>query len=289
MNFFVDQNLSDAEVLYCEDFFKSHEKLYRKLDKEIEWEVFPIRIFGKVINQPRETSYIGDKPYKYSGFDRLPKEWTKTLKNVRNILQKILEQIQPNHPKLNSVLCNKYKTGDNYIGKHSDDEKDMNSNSYIVSVSLGATRDFIFEHKRKKEKIVIPLESGSVVLMGKNCQKNYLHSIPKSKKVNEPRINLTFRSVLDREEKGDSNILCNMCRKKFIPKDFPEDAGDEPFEDEELEKRYGQALDLSSGLGGNSDDWMYRNEMWLKEQERLWKIMCRKCWLKMPVKVKNNL
>ena len=39
------------------------------------------------------------------------------------------------------------------------------------------------------------LESGSVLVMKGDTQKNWLHSLPKSTRVTEPRINLTFRRI----------------------------------------------------------------------------------------------
>lgn len=75
------------------------------------------------------------------------------------------------------------------------DEKDIHPNSFIVSVSLGVARDFIFTHKKTKEKVKIILEPGSVLLMGGDCQK---HELPKRLRVKDPRINLTFRSIIHR-------------------------------------------------------------------------------------------
>lgn len=92
-----------------------------------------------------------------------------------------------------------YSDGTNYIGAHSDDESDLQENAFIVSVSFGATRDFVFTHKITKEKVSMILKSGSVVLMGGDCQKNWKHEVPKRLKIKEPRINLIFRSVIPRE------------------------------------------------------------------------------------------
>ena len=193
--------LAEAEVYYCKDFFPEPVVLYKKLDKEISWENFPVKVIGKTFPSPRDNAYFADsnKPYMYSGFDREPKVWTHTLSKIRKKLNKVIKQIYSEHLPLNAVLCNRYNNGDQYIGFHSDDEKDLDSNSFIVSVSLGAVRDFVFKHKRSGETLTVPLESGSVVLMGKGTQKNYKHSVPKRKRVKESRINLTFRSIVTRE------------------------------------------------------------------------------------------
>lgn len=197
MRFFIQQDLN-AEVYYCENYFR--EDLFEKLNVEIKWKTFQVKMRGKVFDQPRDSAYIGDdkKPYMYSGFDHIPEEWTPTLTLIRNELQSFLDKFFPNHPKINAVLCNRYLSGNNTIGFHSDNEKDLCPNSFIISVSFGAQRDFILSEKETNVKTVIPLSSGSVLLMGKNCQTNYSHSIPKRMKVKDPRINLTFRCILER-------------------------------------------------------------------------------------------
>lgn len=46
------------------------------------------------------------------------------------------------------VLINYYANGNNYIGYHSDDERDLKKNGIIASLSLGASRDFCFQMKK---------------------------------------------------------------------------------------------------------------------------------------------
>ena len=82
---------------------------------------------------------------------------------------------------------------------HSDDEKSLSKNSAIASVSFGSERKFSFKHKKTKETVSLILEHGSLLLMKDTTQTNWLHSLPKSKKIKEPRINLTFRNMLDQK------------------------------------------------------------------------------------------
>ena len=119
---------------------------------------------------------------------------------MKKILEEAVEEIEPEHPKLNAVLGNRYRNGHQNISNHSDNESDLHDNAFIVSVSLGAARDFIFTHKDTNEKVKILLEPGSVLLMGGDCQKNWKHELPKRLRVKDPRINLAFRSVLMRDE-----------------------------------------------------------------------------------------
>ena len=81
------------------------------------------------------------------------------------------------------------------MGWHSDDEKEMEKDGVIASLSVGAERKFSFKHKITKEKIDIMLQSGSLLVMKGETQRYWLHQLPKTKKVDQPRINLTFRKL----------------------------------------------------------------------------------------------
>ena len=81
------------------------------------------------------------------------------------------------------------------MGWHSDDEKDLKKNSAIASVSFGAERKFFLRHKESQETITVYLENGSLLLMKETTQTHWKHRLPAMKKVNMPRINLTFRTI----------------------------------------------------------------------------------------------
>lgn len=194
--------MEGADVWYCPNIFGDEHKLwYELVDTSVEWKQFEVMVYGKIHPQPRDSFYMADSgyPYKYAGVDRLPDDWTVSITMMKNYLGKCIEQIKPGHPEINGCLGNKYNNGHQYIGAHSDDEGDLSPGAFIVSVSLGASRDFIFTNKKTKEKVKILLESGSVLLMGGDCQKNWKHEIPKRLRVKDPRINLTFRSVVIRK------------------------------------------------------------------------------------------
>ena len=76
---------------------------------------------------------------------------------------------------------------------HSDEGQGLVKDSAIASLSLGATRKFTFKHKESKEKREMWLEHGQLILMHGETQKHWLHTILKSTRIQEPRINLTFR------------------------------------------------------------------------------------------------
>jgi len=91
---------------------------------------------------------------------------------------------------------NLYHDGNEGMEWHSDDEESIEDNSPIASVSFGAERKFSLKHKQSNETISVLLEHGSLLLMKDATQKNWLHSLPKSRKITRPRMNLTFRRMV---------------------------------------------------------------------------------------------
>lgn len=198
---FEKLDMAGATVYYCPNYFTDHEIWYQLINESVNWQKFMVKVYGRMVEQPRESFYMADDghPYKYSGIDRPPEKWEVAIVEMKKILNKLMTEIEPEHPPLNAVLGNKYSDGTDYIGSHSDNESDLNPLAFIVSVSLGSSRDFIFTHKTTKQKVKICLKPGSIILMGGDCQKNWKHEVPKRLKVKDPRINLTFRSIVFRE------------------------------------------------------------------------------------------
>ncbi|HKL03143.1 MAG TPA: alpha-ketoglutarate-dependent dioxygenase AlkB, partial [Cryomorphaceae bacterium] len=63
-------------------------------------------------------------------------------------------------------------------------------------VSVGASRKFTFKHKQTKESHDVMLDDGSALIMFPPTQDFWFHTLRKSKKITEPRINLTFRTIV---------------------------------------------------------------------------------------------
>jgi len=83
------------------------------------------------------------------------------------------------------------------MGWHRDNERVHGLQPLIISISFGATRLFKFRHYQQKDIVKkLKLNSGSLLIMQGDTQNNWSHSLPKSLRINEPRINLTFRNIL---------------------------------------------------------------------------------------------
>ena len=166
---------------------------FKQLLETIEWRNDEVILFGKRITTKREVAWYGDKPYEYtySNTTKRALPWTKELLELKIIIEK------ESGESFNSCLLNLYHSGDEGMGWHSDAEADLKKNGAIASVSFGAKRKFVFKHKESKHKVELFLEHGSLLIMKDTTQSFWLHTLPKSKKIITPRVNLTFRSVLE--------------------------------------------------------------------------------------------
>ncbi|XP_037337876.1 DNA oxidative demethylase ALKBH2 [Pungitius pungitius] len=177
--------------------------MFKQLEEEVVYskgEDATVQVFGKVHSIPRKQATYGDAglTYTYSGVTRLACPWTPTLEYIRDAVTKTTGQT------FNFVLVNRYKDGQDHMGEHRDDEKELDPLCPIASVSLGAARDFVFRHRdargkrshRRIEPVKLELAHGSLLLMNSPTNTFWYHSLPVRKKVSLPRINLTFRRIL---------------------------------------------------------------------------------------------
>jgi alkylated DNA repair dioxygenase AlkB len=158
----------------------------------IPWQHDEIFIFGKIILTARQVAWYGDPgcSYSYSGKTRQALVWTAELLALKAIVEKLIQT------HFNSCLLNLYQDGSQGMSWHSDDERELGTNPTIASLSLGAERKFCLKHKQTRETVSLVLEHGSLLVMTGSTQHHWRHSLPKSKVIKTPRINLTFRTVL---------------------------------------------------------------------------------------------
>ena len=170
--------------------------LFYNLVTELPWQEDIVTLFGKTHVTTRQIVWMGDSDidYQYSGHTRQTIPWTDTVFHVKHhIEQKLLDLgIDAN---FNSCLLNYYPSGEDGMGYHADDEKELGEQSIIASLSLGATRKFVFKHKKTQDKVELYLESGQLIVMHGETQNFWKHSITKTKKVTTGRISLTFRQI----------------------------------------------------------------------------------------------
>ena len=184
----------DGEVYKIENFIDEANAYFEQIYKNTQWEQKDITLFGKTFKQPRLISWYSDPGivYKYSNTSFKSKAWPKNLEFLKNKLNESFGT------QFNSVLLNLYRTGQDSMGLHSDDEKELGKNPVVASISLGAERVFRFKHKTKKNcSQNILLKSGTLLMMQGETQHQWKHELPKAKHATTPRLNLTFRTIKD--------------------------------------------------------------------------------------------
>jgi alkylated DNA repair dioxygenase AlkB len=204
MNLFENKEI--IQVLPYDGMVKYHGKMMgmqesqhylERLLQTIEWRNDEVIIFGKQIITKRKVAWYGDagRLYTYSHTTKLALPWTKELLELKTLAEKLTGST------FNSCLLNLYHSGEEGMSWHSDDEKELETNGAIASISFGAERKFVFKHKKTSQQVSLLLENGSLLVMEGATQIHWLHSLPKSAKIKAPRINLTFRRLRDKEDK----------------------------------------------------------------------------------------
>jgi len=183
----------DGQAIYFGKIFTLSEadNYYNLLLHQVDWRPDEAIIFGKKITTKRKVAWYGDLPfqYTYSGINKQALGWTDVLKPLKSLISTVTGE------EYNSCLLNLYHDGSEGVGWHSDAEKQLKEDAAIASVSFGAARKFSFKHKENNNRIDIILEHGSLLLMKGPVQKHWVHRLPPSTKIKEPRINLTFRYI----------------------------------------------------------------------------------------------
>ena len=186
-----------AELRLGLDVLADPDALLQALRAEIPWEQHRLHLYGREVASPRLSCWIGDADavYTYSRTRFVPRPWTPLLAALRDGLESLTTQ------RFNSVLCNLYRDGNDSMGLHSDDEPELGPRPLIASLSLGATRRFRLRHKRDPaRKLELDLPSASLLLMSGTTQQEYRHELPKALRVQQARVNLTFRQVSARDQ-----------------------------------------------------------------------------------------
>ena len=191
---------ADADVALWPQWLPGDEaeSTFTALHAIIPWETHRLRLFGREVDAPRLSCWIGDPhtSYVYSGTRFEPRPWPPLLASLRERLQQTCDA------RFNSVLANLYRDGRDSMGWHSDDEPELGTRPLIASLSLGAERRFRLRRRLPRtvkpspaDTVNLLLPSGSVLRMAGATQRLYRHDLPKTRATVGPRINLTFRWI----------------------------------------------------------------------------------------------
>ena len=190
--------LDPALFEYVPSFLQPQEadRALARLWRELDWSRREITLFGRRVLQPRLVAWYGepDAIYRYSGLTLEPLPWHPLLRTLKSRVE------ERSGCRFNSVLANAYRDGNDSMGWHSDDEKELGREPVIASLSLGAPRRFLLRPKNRApgqpaERLALPLAHGSLLLMKGTSQQRFQHSLPRTRRPVGLRINLTYRRV----------------------------------------------------------------------------------------------
>ncbi len=183
-----DGTLNDHGVIFTTE---RRQFYFDQLMQHTPWQHDQAIIYGKHIVTDRKYAWYADTDcsYRYSGITRHSLAWTPILLELKMLVE------QQTQTTFNACLLNWYGDGNTGMSWHSDDEKALTPKSAIASLSLGAKRKFVFKHKKSSYRVEIGLHNGQLIVMRDQIQQHWLHALPKTTQVQEPRINLTFRHM----------------------------------------------------------------------------------------------
>jgi alkylated DNA repair dioxygenase AlkB len=162
------------------------------LRDELLWEQREIVLFGRRVLQPRLIAWAGDLGYRYSGQTLEPRAFTPA---AAGLLARVRGRTGA---PFNHVLVNRYRSGEDSMGLHADDEPELGPDPLVAIVSLGASRRLVVRPRRKQDgaRHDLDLGHGALLVMGGTCQRHYVHGVPRQAGAVGERVSLTFRTLL---------------------------------------------------------------------------------------------
>lgn len=169
-------------------------RVLTQLVAEVAWRQDTMGTPAGRVPLPRLTAWQGESGavYVYSGIRNVPLPWTPAVAELKAAAEASCGA------RFNSVLINRYRSGNDSMGWHADKEPELGTHPVIASVSLGTTRTFDLRHNKSGVVQSFSLKNGSLLVMRGNTQAEWRHRVPKEPRVAGERINLTFRWVTPR-------------------------------------------------------------------------------------------
>lgn len=166
------------------------DRYFDDLLDQVSWGQEYAQFFGRRVPLPRLTAWYGQIAYRYSGVVHPAAPWPAVIDELQQEVARVV-------PPPNAVLANLYRDGRDSVGWHADDDPELGPQPVIASLNFGATRRFVLRRRSEGERVTFDLPHGSLLVMSGECQHRWQHAVPKTAGVVGPRVNLTFRRVLE--------------------------------------------------------------------------------------------
>ena len=172
------------------DEVQANELLVHCLD-HLPWAEELVQMFGRTFVVPRLSCAIGDEGcvYRYRGSQMDATRFTRPLEELR---AQIVERLRI---PFNYVLATQYRDGNDYVGWHADDERDLVPGQTIVNISLGGVREFRIRSRDGSYCESVQTEHGSMLLMHGEIHQTTKHMLVRTRRSVEKRVVLSFREV----------------------------------------------------------------------------------------------
>lgn len=159
--------------------------LFERLLERVAWGTEPFRIFGREIPAPRLVAWCGDPGlnYRYAGTDHPCAGWLPELGPPRLRLAETCGFAS------RLALLNRYRSGMDCMGWHTDDEPGQGG--VVATLSLGAVRRFRMRPAAGLPAVAVELGHGSLLLMAAALP----HALPRTRRAIGERISVSFRTV----------------------------------------------------------------------------------------------
>jgi len=173
------------------DWLTNADEIFAELVSDIAWQGRNIRLFGKTHPIPRLEQWIGAPgvAYRYSGQAYVAEGWPASLAELP---KRLSEQFGWQS---NGALLNYYRTGQDSMGWHSDNEPELGVNPSVAILSFGQARTLLLRRIcNHQQKLAAELAGGSLLWMSGAVQTYWQHSLPR-RATGAPRISCTFRNI----------------------------------------------------------------------------------------------
>ncbi|MEB3265070.1 MAG: alpha-ketoglutarate-dependent dioxygenase AlkB [Cyanobacteriota bacterium] len=168
---------------------------FKVLEHSVPWKQDQITLWGRTHPLPRLTCWMGDPgcSYTYSGVSNTIESWGDEVSQVKQQVEQAVGW------RFNSLLLNLYRHGRDKLDWHADDEPELDPAAPIASLSLGAARSFRLRprhaNRQPGDSLCFELGAGDLLVMDPPTQEHWLHQVPQRLRLNQPRLNLTFRTI----------------------------------------------------------------------------------------------
>jgi alkylated DNA repair dioxygenase AlkB len=152
--------------------------LFEALHSRVPWKQHHRELFEQTFLEPRLTA-------EYRSLWNLPHS---ALLDITAALSKRYGVVY------DSLWLNLYRNGEDSTGWHRDRFSCRQPECVVPVLSLGARRQFLLKPRAGGRSIGFTPASGDLIVMGGRCQQDWVHGVPKSSGLLEPRISVNVQS-----------------------------------------------------------------------------------------------